>query len=320
MAAKPRLFDAVRDKVRAKHYSYRTEQQYLYWIRRFILHHKKRHPSEMGAPEVEQFLTHLAVVGRVSASTQNQALSAILFLYRQVLEVDLPWLSGVVRAQSPTRVPVVLPRREVQSLLDCLEGQFHLIAQLLYGSGLRLMEALRLRVKDVDFEYSQIVVRDGKGQKDRVTILPDIVVTPLRRHLALVRDQHERALRLGYGGVELPDALARKYPHAATNWGWQYVFPAARASTDPRTGVWRRFHLHETSVQRAVRVAARRVGIRAAQRTGATRMLFNTPSAVARAASFDSSVVTDMCTSIQVPCSTHSARICVFVPFGISVS
>jgi integron integrase len=261
MAAKPRLFDAIRHKVRAKHYSYRTEQQYLYWIRRFIFHHKKRHPAEMGAPEVEQFLTYLAVSARVSASTQNQALSAILFLYRQVLEIDLPWLKGVVRAQLPTRVPVVLPRREVQALLNHLEGQFHLIGQLLYGSGLRLMEALRLRVKDVDFEYSQIVVRDGKGQKDRVTILPDVVVSSLRQHLALVRSQHERALRLGYGSVDLPDALARKYPNAATNWGWQYVFPAARASTDPRTGTWQRHHLHETSVQRAVRQAARRVGI-----------------------------------------------------------
>ncbi len=261
MVAKPRLFDAVRHKVRAKHYSYRTEQQYLYWIRRLILHHKKRHPAEMGAPEVEQFLTHLAVEGRVSASTQNQALSAILFLYRQVLEVDLPWLNGVVRAHTPTRVPVVLPRREVQALLDGLEGQLHLVGQLLYGSGLRLMEALRLRVKDVDFEYSQIVVRDGKGQKDRVTILPDVLVTPLRQHLALVREQHDRALRLGYGGVELPEALARKYPKATTGWGWQYVFPAARASADPRTGEWRRHHVHERSVQRAVHFAARRVGI-----------------------------------------------------------
>jgi integron integrase len=261
MDAKPRLFDAVRNKVRAKHYSYRTEQQYLYWIRRYILHHKKRHPADMGGPEVEEFLTHLAVNGRVSASTQNQALSAILFLYRQVLEIDLPWLSGVVRAQAPTRVPVVLPRREVQALLDCLEGQFHLVGQLLYGSGLRLMEALRLRTKDVDFEYAQIVVRNGKGQKDRVTILPDAVAAPLRQHLALVRDQHERALRLGFAGVELPDALARKYPRASTSWAWQYVFPAARASTDPRTGAWQRHHLHETSVQRSIREAARRVGI-----------------------------------------------------------
>ncbi|HWB46856.1 MAG TPA: integron integrase [Hyphomicrobiaceae bacterium] len=261
MAAKPRLFDAVRQKVRAKHYSYRTEQQYLYWIRRFIVHHKKRHPAEMGAAEVEQFLTSLAVEARVSASTQNQALSAILFLYRQVLEIDLPWLKGVVRAHAPTRVPVVLPRSQVQALLDELDGQLHLVGQLLYGSGLRLMEALRLRVKDVDFEYAQIVVRDGKGQKDRVTILPDALVAPLRRHLVLVREQHERALRLGYGGVELPEALARKYRGAATNWGWQYVFPAVRAGADPRTGEWRRHHLHERSVQRAVHIAARRAGI-----------------------------------------------------------
>ncbi|HVY64373.1 MAG TPA: integron integrase [Gammaproteobacteria bacterium] len=261
MAAKPRLFDAVRQKVRAKHYSYRTEQQYLYWIRRFIVHHKKRHPAEMGAAEVEQFLTSLAVEARVSASTQNQALSAILFLYRQVLEIDLPWLKGVVRAHAPTRVPVVLPRNQVQALLDELDGQLHLVGQLLYGSGLRLMEALRLRVKDVDFEYAQIVVRDGKGQKDRVTILPDALVAPLRRHLVLVREQHERALRLGYGGVELPEALARKYRGAATNWGWQYVFPAVRAGADPRTGEWRRHHLHERSVQRAVHIAARRAGI-----------------------------------------------------------
>jgi integron integrase len=261
MDAKPKLLHTVQDRIRAKHYSYRTEQQYLGWIRRFILHHDKKHPAEMGAPEVEQFLTHLAVNGRVSASTQNQALSAVLFLYREVLGVDLPWLGGVVRAHAPSRMPVVLARREVQSLLDLLQGQFHLIGQLLYGSGLRLMEALRLRIKDVDFEYSQIVVRDGKGQKDRVTILPDVVVEPLQQHLALVRDQHERALRHGHGGVELPEALARKYPRAAQSLGWQYVFPAGRASADPRTGEWRRHHVHETSMQRAVRQAARRVGI-----------------------------------------------------------
>jgi integron integrase len=261
MNAKPRLLHLVRDKLRAKHYSYRTEQQYLGWIRRFILYHGKRHPADMGAAEVEEFLTELAVKGRVSASTQNQALSAILFLYRQTLDIDLPWLGGVVRAHTPTRVPVVLPRQQVQALLDRLEGQFHLIGQLLYGSGLRLMESLRLRVKDVDFEYSQIVVRNGKGQKDRVTVLPDSVVEPLRSHLVLVREQHERALRHGYAGVELPEALRRKYPSAESSWAWQYVFPAARASADPRTGEWRRHHVHESSVQRAVRNAARRAAI-----------------------------------------------------------
>jgi len=215
----------------------------------------------MGGPEVEQFLTQLAVKGRVSASTQNQALSALLFLYRQTLEIDLPWLSNVIRARTPTRIPVVLPRHEVQSLLDHLDGQFHLIGQLLYGGGLRLMESLRLRIKDIDFEYSQVVVRDGKGQKDRVTILPDVVVEPLQRHLALVREQHERALRHGFAGVELPEALGRKYPRAAMSWGWQYVFPAARPSADPRSGEWRRHHVHESGVQRAVRFAARRAGI-----------------------------------------------------------
>jgi integron integrase len=230
MEAKPKLLDAVREKVRALHYSYRTEQQYIRWIRRFILHHNKRHPAELGAPEVESFLTYLAVVGHVSASTQNQGLSAILFLYRDVLGVDLPWLQGVVRARAPIRVPVVLTRREVQALLDCLEGPLHMIGQLLYGSGLRLMEALRLRVKDIDFDYAQIVVRDGKGQKDRVTILPEAAAEAMHKHLERVREKHEDAMRGGYGGVDLPDALDRKYRRAALAWSWQYVFPAERAS------------------------------------------------------------------------------------------
>jgi integrase len=190
MDTKPKLLDVVRDRIRAKHYSYRTEQQYLAWIRRFILYNGKRHPRDMSAPEVERFLTHLAVDRQVSASTQNQALAAVLFLYRDVLEIELPWLENIVRARMPQRVPVVLPRREVQALLADLDGQFHLVTQLLYGSGLRLMEALRLRVKDIDFEYSQLVVRDGKGQKDRVTILPDSVLAPLRTHLQGVQAQH----------------------------------------------------------------------------------------------------------------------------------
>jgi integron integrase len=261
MDAKPKLLDVVRDKIRAKHYSYRTEQQYLAWIRRFILYNEKRHPRDMSAPEVERFLTHLAVDRQVSASTQNQALAAVLFMYRDVLEIELPWLENIVRARMPQRVPVVLPRRDVQALLAELDGQFHLVTQLLYGSGLRLMEVLRLRVKDIDFEYSQLVVRDGKGQKDRVTILPDSVLAPLRAHLQGVQTQHRQALARGYGGVELPFALAEKYPHCQTDWGWQYVFPAARPTSDPRTGARRRHHLHETSVQRAIRLAARRVGI-----------------------------------------------------------
>jgi len=261
MDAKPKLLDIVRDRLRAKHYSYRTEQQYVEWIRRFILHNNKRHPADMSAPEVERYLTHLAVERRVSASTQNQALAAILFLYRQVLEVDLPWLENVVRARMPQHVPVVLSRREVQALIAALDGIFHLIAQLLYGSGLRVMEALRLRVKDIDFEYSQLTVRDGKGQKDRVTVLSDGVANPLRAHLQAVRALHLHAMERGHGGVELPYALAQKYPHAHSEWGWQYVFPSARPSLDPRSGVLRRHHIHERSVQRAVREAARRIGV-----------------------------------------------------------
>jgi integron integrase len=261
MEAKPKLLDVVRARIRAKHYSYRTEEQYVDWIRRFILFSGKRHPAEMSAPEVAGFLTHLAVARRVSASTQNQALAAILFLYRHVLEIDLPWLDNVVRARPPQHVPIVLSRREVQALIAQLEGAFHLIGQLLYGSGLRLMEGLRLRVKDVDFEYSQIVVRDRKGHKDRVTILPDGAAAALNAHLKNVRAQHLHALQHGYGGVELPHALAQKYVHAHLDWGWQYVFPAAKPSHDPRAGTRRRHHIHERSVQRAVRVAARRIGI-----------------------------------------------------------
>ena len=261
MDAKPKLLDVVREKLRAKHYSYRTEQQYVTWIRRFILYSDKRHPAQMSAPDVARYLTHLAVERYVSASTQNQALAAILFLYREVLDVNLPWLDNVVRARMPQHVPVVLSRREVQALIAQLDGMLHLIAQLLYGSGLRLMEALRLRVKDVEFEYSQIVVRDGKGQKDRVTILPDGAAAALRSHLQTVRAQHLRALQRGYGGVELPHALAQKYPGAHLDWGWQYIFPAAQPSRDPRSDTVRRHHLHERTVQRAVRVAARRIGI-----------------------------------------------------------
>ena len=261
MEAKPKLLDIVRERIRSRHYSLRTERAYLDWIRRFIVFHDKRHPSELSAPDVERFLTHLAVDRHVASSTQNQALAAILFLYREVLEIDLPWIENVVRARMPVRVPVVLPRADVQRLLDQLDGEFHLIAQLLYGSGLRLTEALRLRVKDIDFEYSQVAVRDGKNRKDRVTILPDGVVPSLRLHLRRVAEQHERAVALGFSGVELPDALERKYPKALSDLGWQYVFPADRPSRDPRTGAMRRHHIHETSVQRAIRQAARRAGI-----------------------------------------------------------
>jgi integron integrase len=215
----------------------------------------------MAAREVEQFLTHLAVERKVSASTQNQALSALLFLYRHVLGVELPWLENVVRARQSSHLPVVLSQQEVRRLLTQLSGEVGLIARLLYGSGLRLIEALRLRVKDVEFAFSQIVVRDGKGGKDRVTVLPDNVVPALRRHLDAVREKHRVALERGNAGVELPAALAHKYPRASVDWGWQYVFPANRISRDPRTGVLRRHHVQQSTVQRAIRDAGRHAQI-----------------------------------------------------------
>ena len=215
----------------------------------------------MAAREVEEFLTHLAVERKVSASTQNQALSALLFMYRHVLGIELPWLEDVVRARDPIRLPVVLSQQEVRALLAQLTREVGLIAALLYGAGLRLTEALRLRVKDVDFAFSQIVVRDGKGAKDRVTILPDSVVPALRRHLELVREQHRVACARGIAGVELPSALARKYPTATLDWGWRYVFPANRVSRDPRNGIRRRHHVQQSTVQRAVREAARHARI-----------------------------------------------------------
>jgi integron integrase len=261
MDAKPTLLGQMRDLLRAAHYSYRTEQQYLQWAKRYILFHGRRHPSEMAGKEIERFLTHLAVERRVSASTQNQALSALLFLYKNVMQVELPWLDDVVRARRPTRIPVVLSQREVRSLLHHLTGQAHLAASLMYGSGLRLMETLRLRVKDVDFSYAQIIVRDGKGAKDRVTILPDQLRTLLQHHLTSVREKHRAAIELGFAGVDLPHALATKYVGAALDWGWQYVFPAPRPCRDPRTRDFRRHHMHEGSIQRAVRHAARQAGI-----------------------------------------------------------
>ncbi|TAK53982.1 MAG: integron integrase [Gammaproteobacteria bacterium] len=261
MDAKPRLLDQVRDRIRVLHYSYRTEQQYSAWIRRFILFHGKRHPQSMGAAEVEAFLTHLARDRNVAAATQSQALAAILFLYKQVLNVDLPWLENVTRATRPRRLPVVLTPEEVRAVIAHLSGHHWLIASLLYGSGLRLMEALRLRVKDLDFDYRQLVVRDGKGGKDRVSMMPESVIAPLRQHLQGVQTQHRCAIELGYGGVELPHALARKYPAAHLEWSWQYVFPAPRPSRDPRSGALRRHHILEDNVQRAVRSAVRAAGI-----------------------------------------------------------
>jgi integron integrase len=241
----------VRAAIRVRHYSLRTEEAYVDWIRRYILFHEKRHPLDMGAAEINAFLTHLAVQGHVSAATQNQAFSALLFLYQKVLEVDPGRIAGVVRANRPRRLPVVLTRPEVQLVLAELEGTYRLIGQLLYGSGLRLLECLRLRVKDLDFAGQEITVREGKGNKDRRTMLPLAVEPDLRAHVERVQQLHQQDLRRGYGQVFLPDALERKLPQAAGEWRWQYVFPAATISTDPRSGARRRHHAHEGAVSRA---------------------------------------------------------------------
>ncbi|HKB40797.1 MAG TPA: integron integrase [Gemmataceae bacterium] len=258
---KPRLLDRVREAVRSRHYSRRTEKAYVHWIKRYIFFHGKRHPAEMGAAEVTQFLTSLAVQDKVAASTQNQALSALLFLYRDVLGVDLPWLDDVVRAKRPHYLPVVLTRDEVRSVLQRLDGVPRLMAVLLYGAGLRLLECCRLRVKDVDFATNQLVIRDGKGGKDRVTMLPATVKAALATHIEGVREQHQADLRQGAGWVELPGALMRKYPNAGRVWGWQWVFPATRFYVDRLTGQRRRHHLHESVLQRAVKDAVRGAGI-----------------------------------------------------------
>jgi integron integrase len=260
-ASRPRLLEQVRQRLRVLHYSYRTEAQYVQWIKRFILFHDKRHPAAMGAPEVESFLTHLAVKGRVAASTQNQAQAAILFVYKHVLGQELDWLNGVTTAKASTHLPVVLTLEEVRAVLSRLTGTNWLIASLLYGSGLRLMEAVRLRVKDIEFTRREVLVRDGKGGKDRVTMLPDRIVDPLRDHLARARRVHEADLAAGYGEVYLPFALERKYPQAGTEWGWQYVFPAQRLSLDPRADRVRRHHLDEKAVQRAMKAAVRDAGV-----------------------------------------------------------
>lgn len=257
----PKLLDQVRMRVRRLGLSLRTEEAYLAWIRRFILANGIRHPREMGALEVEGFLTGLAVHGKVSASTQNQALSALLFLYREVLGLDLPWMENIRRAKHPERLPVVLSRDEAATLLAQMSGQTWLMAALLYGAGLRLLECLRLRVKDIDFARKEITVRRGKGGKDRRTMLPSVAVEALQRQLVEARRLHERDLAAGFGEVWLPDALARKYPNAAREWAWQYVFPARRRSSDPRSGVVRRHHANEAALQRAVKRAVREAEI-----------------------------------------------------------
>ncbi len=254
----PKLLDRVREANRLRHGSRSTEKSYVGWIRRFILFHGKRHPAEMGAPEVTQFLSALAVEGQVAASTQNQALSALLFLYRHVLHQDLPWLDDIVRARQPKHLPVVLTRDEVRAVISKLDGTPRLMATLLYGAGLRLLECVRLRVQDLDFAMNQIIVRDGKGAKDRVTVLPAVAKEPLTQHLLKVKRQHEADLIWGAGWVELPWALARKYPNAGREWPWQWIFPATRFYLHRATGQRRRHHLHETVLQRAVLEAARR--------------------------------------------------------------
>ena len=256
-----RLIERVREEIRARHYSRRTEKTYWYWIRYFILFHRKRHPAQMGAREVTAFLSWLATERKVAAATQNQALSALLFLYRHVLGVGLPWLEDLVRAQRPVRLPVVLGEAEVRRLLAAAEASAHLMIGLLYGAGLRQIECLSLRVKDIDFAYRQIIVRAGKGARDRATMLPENLVQPLQRHLGRVRLLHERDRKQGYGEVWLPHALARKYRRAGYQWGWQFVFPSANRAIDPESGVLRRHHVHPHTLARAVKQAARAAGI-----------------------------------------------------------
>ena len=253
----PRFLDQLRESLRVRHYSLRTEDAYVDWVRRFILFHGKRHPREMGPAEVQAFLSHLAVDRQVSPSTQNQAKAALVFLYKHLLAVDLPWLDEVVQARRQPRLPVVLTPGEVRGLFAQMDGVMGLVAQLLYGTGMRLMEGLRLRVKDVDFERREIVIRDGKGGKDRVTMLPASLEDLLQAHLDGVRALHQKDLAEGFGSVFLPDALAVKTRASPLAWGWQWVFPSQNRSVDPRSGAVRRHHLQAESVQKAVRLAAR---------------------------------------------------------------
>lgn len=255
------LLDRVRQSIRLKNYSIRTEQAYVSWVRRFILFHDKRHPRQMGSAEVERFLSHLAVDRNVAASTQNQALSALLFLYREVLKKELEYPIDSIRAKRPKRLPTVMTKQEVRNVIGRMTGKNQVMAKLLYGSGLRLMECVRLRVQDLDFGQRQIIVREGKGGKDRATVLPDSLKDPLKRHLRHVKLVHEDDIADGHGGVYLPNALETKYPNAHREWIWQYVFPAAKLSMDPRGGVLRRHHADPSGLQRAVKKAARSTGI-----------------------------------------------------------
>ena len=255
------MLDRVRWHLRVKRYSVRTETAYIDWIRRFILFHGKRHPETLGEPEIAAFLSHLAVNRGVAAATQNQALSALLFLYQSVFDRRLAFMSGIERVRRPAKLPVVLTRAEARAVLAHIPGEYRLMVHLLYGSGLRLLEVLRLRVKDIDFGYNQITIREGKGGRERITILPGRLKRPLQAHLARIRERHRQDLARGFGAVYLPHGLARKYPGAARAWIWQYVFPAARLSLDPRSGETRRHHVGEKNLQNAVKLAIRAAGI-----------------------------------------------------------
>ncbi len=274
-----KLLDQVREAIRLKHYSYRTEETYVQWIRRYILFHDKRHPKDMGVPEIEAFLTHLAVTQEVAAATQNQALSALIFLYKQVLGQSLEGRIEAIRAKPSRKLPTVLTPEEVALVIQQMSGVHRLIVQLLYGSGLRLREAMQLRIKDLDFAQHQIVVRDAKGQNSRVTMLPERVVQPLQDHLTGVKRLHEQDLEQGYGAVILPFALARKYPNANRQWIWQYVFPASTRCRDPRSNAIVRYHLHESGLQKAVKRASaglyKRVGCHTFRHSFATHLLQN---------------------------------------------
>lgn len=260
-SASPKLLDRVRWHLRAKHYSIRTEQAYTDWIRRFILFHGKRHPRSLGEPEIAAFLSHLAINRNVAAATQNQALSALLFLYQQVLDRKLEFIPGIERVRRPPKLPVVFTRAEARSVLAHLSGDYRLMGELLYGAGLRLMELLRLRLKDVDFGYNQIIVRAGKGMRERHTVLPARLKHTLQLHVERVRQIHRQDLARGAGSVYMPGALDRKYPNASRDWRWQYLFPAPKPSVDPRSGAVRRHHVGEKNLQNAVKAAIRAAGL-----------------------------------------------------------
>lgn len=279
--SKPRLMDRVRNTLRVHHYSLRTEKAYIQWIKRFIYFHNKRHPDELGEPEITDFLTYLAVKRNVAAATQNQALSALLFLYKKVLMLEIEWIENVVRAKRPSRLPTVLTKNEIMSLLSKLSGTNKLLGYLLYGTGMRLMEVLRLRVGDIDFEYKHIIIRSGKGNKDRTTLLPEKLIQPLHKQLARVKSLHEDDLSNGLGCVHLPHALSRKYRNADSEWIWQYVFPSGKLSQDPVSKRRGRHHLNEKNLQRAIKQAAaglsltKRVTTHTLRHSFATHMLEN---------------------------------------------